>query len=94
MLFHPGMECIARCEGIVSGTPCSLAFGSCGCVFHKHCIAPWAMRHDTCPIHETGWEPTTPRLVHALTGGGAPAAAVAPVPVVAQAVAWQQWRQH
>ena len=37
-------------------SPCSLAFGACGCVFHGHCLQPWMMRRDTCPVHDSPWQ--------------------------------------
>ena len=51
---------------------CSLAFGRCGCVFHHHCLEPWTLRHDCCPVHEVAWQEAAPSY-GVLGGNGAPA---------------------
>ena len=44
----------------LSPSGCMLTFGRCGCVFHQHCLEPWAMRSETCPVHEVPWEAAAP----------------------------------
>ena len=94
-----GIECVSQ-HGSYTGTPCSLVFGRCGCVFHGHCLAPWTMRSDTCPTHGTLWEPSTPRLCGALTGSDgecmlAPALGAPPAFAPAASPAtWHAWYEE
>ena len=49
-------------------SPCTLSFGSCGCVFHEHCLSHWLRKRPVCPLHESQWQPCAPRMCPALTG--------------------------
>ena len=53
-------ECVACSAGGQRQDACWLSFGSCGCVYHAHCLAPWLARRVTCPLHETVWVDAMP----------------------------------
>jgi hypothetical protein len=49
-------KCI-QCTSFAASQPggCVLTFGSCCCVFHEHCLAPWLRKQPVCPIHMVPW---------------------------------------
>lgn len=62
-------ECTNKCDqGFIDGQNhvfteshkprepiCCLAHGTCGCVFHFHCITVYLKTNQKCPIHDTEW---------------------------------------
>uniref|UniRef100_A0A7S3F145 Zinc finger RING-H2-type domain-containing protein n=1 Tax=Haptolina ericina TaxID=156174 RepID=A0A7S3F145_9EUKA len=61
-------KCIQCTAAGSSQTPCVLSFGGCGCVFHHHCVGSWLYKSYVCPVHETPWQPSAPRLCPGLCG--------------------------
>jgi hypothetical protein len=43
-------------------SPCVLSAGACGCAYHTHCLEPWILRRDCCPVHDSPWVPCAPSL--------------------------------
>mmetsp|Transcript_5719 Transcript_5719/g.18424 ORF Transcript_5719/g.18424 Transcript_5719/m.18424 type:complete len:119 (+) Transcript_5719:3-359(+) len=63
-------KCIGCSSRPASGSPCTLSFGVCGCVYHHHCLGEWHRRSFTCPLHEVQWQERAPCHCPALVGDG------------------------
>mmetsp|Transcript_8837 Transcript_8837/g.17844 ORF Transcript_8837/g.17844 Transcript_8837/m.17844 type:complete len:121 (-) Transcript_8837:187-549(-) len=61
-------KCIQCSSTARPASPCMLSFGGCGCVYHEHCLSHWLHKRNVCPIHESMWQPTAPRMCPALLG--------------------------
>lgn len=68
---------IQKCINCVSGLGttsggCHITAGTCGCCFHTHCLVPWIMRREICPVHDCAWESCAPSLdiLQRLSGRG------------------------
>lgn len=58
---HKCLECnidldsnCPECDNVKS-CACEFAQGTCGCVFHFHCISTHLKTNQNCPIHKTEW---------------------------------------
>jgi len=50
---------VSRCINCISSNStgeCEPAKGSCGHMFHNHCLTKWLQKNNTCPIDSKTWE--------------------------------------
>ena len=54
-LYEPSIEAQAT-PGLADDAGYSIAWGSCGHVFHLDCISRWLMTRSVCPLCNREWE--------------------------------------